>query len=381
MFLQQTFIAMGRALPAVIAPAIITDLRLDAYWVGIYFALTAASSLVHQLGCGSFIVRYGALRVSQISLVLLAAGNALMALGTPWALILSAILAGAGAVSTPASSHLLSRVSSARYLPLVFSIKQTSVPAGLLLAGLLGPPLAEWTGWHVTLLWSAVACAVFALMLQPLRRMFDADRVRTRAFRLSDFKSTLLMVLAAPNLRIFSFACLAFNGLQTVVTAYFVVYLTTIGYTPVAAGFVFAVAMAVAVPGRIFWGWLGSGHVSPRVVMAGLSFGMAGSSALLALCGPGWPAFVVGLIACVLSATALSWHGVLLSETARAAPEDMRGGVTGGVLSFGQLGALALPLTYSGLLDLTGSHGMGFVVCGIPALLVGVQLLRQRAAT
>ena len=30
---------------------------------------------------------------------------------------------------------------------------------------------------------------------------------------------------------------MAFNGLQSVVTAYFVVYLTTIGYTPVAAGF------------------------------------------------------------------------------------------------------------------------------------------------
>ena len=56
MFLQQTFAALARALPAVIAPAIITDLRLDAYWIGIYFALTAAASLVAQLGCGSFIV-------------------------------------------------------------------------------------------------------------------------------------------------------------------------------------------------------------------------------------------------------------------------------------------------------------------------------------
>jgi MFS family permease len=379
MFLQQTFVALGRALPAVIAPAIIADLRLDAYWVGIYFALTAASSLVHQLGCGSIIVRYGALRVSQISLVLLAAGTALMALGTPLALVLSAIFAGAGAVSTPASSHLLSRVSSARYLPLVFSIKQTAVPAGLLLAGLLGPQLTEWTDWRATMLLSAAACAVFALMLQPLRQTFDADRVPTRAFRMSDFKSTLIAVLATPSLRVFSFACLAFNGLQTVVTAYFVVYLTTIGYTPVAAGFVFSIAVAVAVPGRIFWGWLGSGYVSPKVVMAGLSFGMAGSAGLLALCGPGQPALVVGLVACALSATALSWHGVLLSETARAAPEDMRGGVTGGVLSFGQVGALALPLVYSGLLDLTGSYGIGFAVCGIPALLVGVQLLRQRA--
>ena len=381
MFLQQTFVALGRALPAVIAPAIITDLRIDAAWIGIYFGLTAAASLVAQLGCGSFIVRYGALRVSQISLVLLAAGTALAALGTPLALVLSAIICGGGgAVSTPASSHLLSRVSSLRYMPMVFSIKQTAVPAGLLLAGLLGPQLTEWTGWRATMLLSAAACAIFVLMLQPLRRIFDTDRVPTRAFRWSDFKATLTSVLGTPGLRALSFACLAFNGLQAVVTAYFVVYLTTIGYTPVAAGFVFSVAVAVAVPGRILWGWLGSSYVSPRRMMAGLALGMAASVTLLALCSAGWPVLLVGLVACALSATALSWHGILLAETARAAPEGMRGGVTGGVLSFGQVGALALPLVYSGLLDLTGSYGIGFIVCGVPALLVGVQLLRQRAS-
>lgn len=171
---------------------------------------------------------------------------------------------------------------------------------------------------------------------------------------------------------------MAFNGLQSVVTAYFVVYLTTIGYTPVAAGFLFSVAVAVAVPGRILWGWLGSSFVSPRVMMAGLAFGMAVSVALLALCNAGWPALLIGLIACMLSATALSWHGILLAETARAAPEDMRGSVTGGVLSFGQVGALSLPLMYSALLDTTGSYGIGFIVCGIPALWVGVLLLRIR---
>ena len=381
MFLQQTFVALGRALPAVIAPAIITDLRIDAAWIGIYFSLTAAASLVAQLGCGSFIVRHGALRMSQISLVMMAAGTALMAFGTPLMLVLSAIICGAGgAVATPASSHLLSRVSSPRYMPLVFSIKQTAVPAGLLVAGLLGPLVTEWTNWRVTMMLCAAACAVFAVMLQPVRKTFDTDRVPTRTFQFSDFKSTLTSVLGTPDLRALSFACLAFNGLQAVVTAYFVVYLTTIGYTPVAAGFVFSVAVAVAVPGRIVWGWLGSSHVTPRTMMAGLAFGMAAGAALLAFSNVAWPGLVVGLIACVLSATALSWHGILLAETARAAPEGMRGGVTGGVLSFGQVGALALPLMYSGLLDLTGSYGIGFIVCGVPALLVGVQLMRQRAA-
>jgi MFS family permease len=381
MFMQQTFIALGRALPAVIAPAIITDLRIVPAWIGIYFGLTAASSFVAQLGCGSFIVRHGALRMSQLSLVMVAAGTSLAALGTPVALVLSAIICGSGgAVSTPASSHLLSRVSSARYLPLVFSIKQTAVPAGLLIAGACGPLLTEWKDWRFTMLSSAAACAAFALMLQPLRRMFDDDRVPTRAFKLSDFKTTLISVIGTPALRALSFACLAFNGLQTAITAYFVVYLTTIGYTPVAAGFVFSVAVAVAVPGRIVWGWLGSTHVTPRTMMAGLALGMAGSVALFALSNASWPTLLVGLIACVLSATALSWHGILLAETARAAPEDMRGGVTGGVLAFGQVGALVLPLIYSGLLDLTGSYGIGFMVCGVPPLLVGVQLLRQRAA-
>jgi len=316
--------------------------------------------------------------MSQISLAMVAVGTALMALGTPLMLVLSAIICGSGgAVSTPASSHLLGRVSSPRYLPLVFSIKQTAVPAGLLLAGAFGPLLTEWKDWRFTMLLSAAACAVFVLMLQPLRRIFDTDRVPTRTFRLSDFKGTLTSVVGTPGLRALSFACLAFNGIQATVTAYFVLYLTTIGYTPVAAGFLFSVAVAVAVPGRVVWGWLGSSHVSPRVLMAGLALGMAGSVALLALCSADWPALLVGLIACVLSATALSWHGILLAEAARAAPEGMRGSVTGGVLSFGQVGALALPLIYSGLLDLTGSYGIGFIVCSIPALLVGVQLLRQ----
>jgi MFS family permease len=252
------------------------------------------------------------------------------------------------------------------------------VPAGLLLGGALGPQLTEWIGWRGTMLLTAAACAVFVLVMQPLRNIFDVDRVQTRTFQLSDFRATLSSVLGTPNLRAMSFACLAFNGVQTVVTAYFVVYLTTIGYTPVAAGFVFSAAVAVAVPGRIVWGWLGSGHIPPRLIMAGLALGMAGSVGLLGLCSAGWPALVVGVVAGVLSATALSWHGILLAETARAAPEGMRGAVTGGVLSFGQIGALAGPLMYSALLALTGSYGLGFIVCAVPALLVGVNLLRRK---
>ncbi len=379
MFLQQTFISIGKALPAVIAPAIILDLRLDPAWIGIYFGVSALASVATNLGCGSLIVRHGALRVSQVALVMLAIGTALMTLGGPLALVLSAIICGGGtSASTPASSHLLARCTLPKFYPLVFSIKQTAVPIGLLLAGVFAPQLTEWTGWRTTMLASAAACLVYALLLQPVRGKFDADREPTRSFRMSDFQSTLASVIKTPNLRALSLACLAFNGVQATFTAYFVVYLTTIGYTPVAAGFVFSIAVAVAVPSRIVWGWLGSVRVSPNVLMAGLAFAMAASVMLLALCGPAWPTILVGMIAGVLGVTALSWHGILLAEAARMAPEHMRGSVTGGVLSFGQAGASVFPLVYSALLNGTGSYGFGFIVCGVPALLVGMQLLRPR---
>ena len=80
MFMQQTLIALGKVLPAVVAPAIFDDLKIDPAWLGIYFAISAAAALVVQTGCGSFIVRYGSLRMSQFALIFLAIA---LAVATP----------------------------------------------------------------------------------------------------------------------------------------------------------------------------------------------------------------------------------------------------------------------------------------------------------
>lgn len=377
MFLQQAFATLGRSLPPIIAPVILADLGLDPAWLGIYVGAAALSALLFQLGCGSFIMRYGAMRMSQVALVLLGIGMALATVGPAVLFLVSGVIGGgAAAMSTPASSHLLGRYAPPRQAPLYFAIKQTAVPAGLLVAGILGPWLTHIAGWRGAMLIPAIACLVFAAMLQPLQAQFDNDREPTRSFRLSDFHTTILSVLAAPELRRLAFACFAFNGLQTVFTSYFVVALTELGHGLAAAGFVFSMAMVIAVPGRIFWGWLGSGRVEPSIVMCWLALGMAGGTAMLALLSAEWPLYLVGVVATILSATAMSWHGVLLSEASRLADPGQHGAVTGGVLSFGQFGGLLLPLVYSGVLLTTGSFGLGFTACGLPALVVGIVLLR-----
>ena len=381
MFLQQTFASVGKVLPAVLAPLVIAELHADPAWVGVYYGVSAAASLVVQMSCGSFIVRYGALRMSQVALVLLGGGMAAAAEGSLPGFGASAIIGGGGAaVSTPTSSQLLYRVSPPHLAPLIFSIKQTAVPAGLLICGFSAPAVAAGVlGWRGAVLATAAACVVFAAVLQPLRARFDDDRVPSRRFRLADFRTVIASVLKTPDLRGLSFACFAFNGVQSVFTAYFVTYLVSLGYELAAAGFVFSLVVAVAVPCRIMWGWVGSCHLSPRLVMAGLALGMAGSVALTGLFSAAWPILAIGLVGAVLSATAMSWHGILLSETARLAPAGSAGAVTGGVLSFGQIGALLGPFAFSLVLGLTGGYGAGWALCTIPALWLGINLLRQRA--
>jgi len=110
-----------------------------------------------------------------------------------------------------------------------------------------------------------------------------------------------------------------------------------------------------------------------------LALGMAGSVAVTGLFTPAWPMAATGLVVGVLSATAMSWHGILLSETARLAPAGRVAAVTGGVLSFGQIGAFLGPSLFSLLLHVTGGYGAGWAVCAIPGLWVAISLLRRGA--
>jgi Major Facilitator Superfamily len=378
MFLQQTCGSVGRVLPAVLAPLIILELHADPSWVGVYFGLTAIAALVGQLGSGGFIIRHGAIRMSQIALLSTGGGMAVAIVGGAAGFVLSALVGnGIAAVATPASSQLLGRWAIRRYAPFAFSVTQTAIPAGILLAGSLGPALAQSIGWRGTMLVSAAACWCFALLLQPLHGRLDTDPLPTHAIHLSDFRTTVTAVLAARELRALSFACFAFNGLQAVFIAYFVTYLTALGYDLVAAGALFSAVIAIAIPCRILWGWVGSFYVAPRFVMSALAFGMAASVVLTGAFTAAWSSLAIGVVTGALSATAMSWHGILLSEAARLAPPGRAGAVTGGVLSFGQMGAFLCPSVFALLLHVTGSYAAGWAVCAIPAALVGMDLLRK----
>jgi nitrate/nitrite transporter NarK len=152
-----------------------------------------------------------------------------------------------------------------------------------------------------------------------------------------------------------------------------------LGYDLERAGLVFAIAVAIAVPARIGWGWLASHLVRPATLLAILGVGMAASAGLVAIIDPAWPTWAAMLIASALSITAVSWHGVLLAEVARLSQPGRIGATTGAVLAFGDAGSLVLPLLFSAALSLTGGYGIGFLIGALLALGVGILGLWRRA--
>ena len=217
-------------------------------------------------------------------------------------------------------------------------------------------------------------CIIFTLALEILRSEFDNDRDESKKFYLSDLRITIESVLTQQLLRTLAFGCFAFVGLQTTFIAFFVIYLTEIGYSLLEAGAIFSVATAVAIPGRIFWGWLSSRFIQPKAMLGILALLMFLAVGMTSLIDFTWSNWEVMFVAVLVSISVFSWHGVTLAEAAKLAPSQMRGTLTGGVLSFGQFGGLVLPLLYSLILSFTGSYQLGFIVCSVPALLVGAIL-------
>src|SRR5207344_1115132 len=98
-------------------------------------------------------------RASQVALLSSMAGLLLMAAPPLPLVALGAVFIGLGyGPITPASSQMLSRTTDPRHYSLVFSIKQTGVPLGGVIAGLMVPPLVALGGGAAALGGTALLC-------------------------------------------------------------------------------------------------------------------------------------------------------------------------------------------------------------------------------
>jgi MFS family permease len=365
------------ALPAV-APRVAATLDVPAALIGVQIGIGYGGAMATSLVAGSLVRRFGAVRVSQAAMVAAALGALAAASATLAGVALGAVLVGFGyGMVNPAASHLLVRATRTGNRNLVFSIKQTGVPLGGVLAGMVTPPLTQALGWPWAMALVAAAAAALAVALQGKRARWDGDR--DPAAGLANPLAGLRQVWRMPAIRALSLSGFAYAAVQLSLSTFCVTLLVAgLGWSLVEAGMVLSVVQVSGALGRLAWGALADrldDGIATLMVVGGVS--LAGTVGVAAM-SPAWPVWAVVAVLAAFGAAAVGWNGVYLAEIARVAPPDQVGRVTGLSLFFTYGGVLVGPPTFAALQHLTGSWTATYGLTALPALLGLLLLLPAR---
>lgn len=361
---QSSIVAASLIMP-IVASVAARDIGLDAKYVGYYTTLVFVAAMAGALFSGAYVQRLGAIRFSQTTLTLAAIGVAMTLAASAPLLAAGAVAIGLGFGSAnPAGSELLARVSTPARRNLVFSFKQSSVPLGGAIAGVVLPLLVGLLGWRGAVLSAALFILLVAAGLQVWRGALDTHRNPHARAGIAHAIPTIRAVWARPSLRELVLASMCFGGAQTCYTSFFVPYLAQqVGMTLLSAGSVFTASLFASVAGRLVWGWVADRMASRRVLLI-LAVGVAVAAGLLMAMDAAWPYAAVLGVGIVFGTTAVSWNGVFLAEIASRAPEGKIAQVTGGALVFTYFGGLCGPAIFSAIATTSGSYhaGLSFVV-------------------
>ena len=363
MMLVQSMTAMAVVTVPVLAPEIAASLDVDTAAVGLYQSTAFVGAAFFALLSGSLVLRHGGVRVNQASVVISAAGVGLAVAGSVPVVALGAVLAGIGyGLATPGASHVLARVTPPNRRGLVFSVKQSAVPLGGLIAGMLFPPVAERFGW----VWAiALACAMVAsaaLIVQPLRARLDDDRDPAHRVRIDAPGQSVRLVLATPRLHPIALVAFSYGAMQLCLFAFFVTYLVEhVGLGLVTAGALFSVMQGAGFVARIGWGWVSDRWIAARPLLAGLGAGAIASTVAAIAFTEQWSLAGLAAVGAALGATGVGWNGVYLAEVSRAVPMGKVGLATGGVMMFTFVGAVLGPSTFGAIVATTGSWAAAFI--------------------
>lgn len=366
---------MTLVLPS-IAPAVAQDYGVPVYLIGYQVSLMYTGLMLALVFGTNLNIRWGACRVIQTGLGLLALGAALTTTRSLLILVPASLAMGIGyGLLTPASSHILIRFTPEKNRNTVFSLKQSGVPAGGVLAATAGPAMTVFAGWQSALwLFAALLCAM-ALLLQAGRKGWDDDRKASAPLAANPL-ATISVIWRLPSLRLVSIAGACLAAGQSIIQNYTVaMFYEELAMPLVQAGLILTVAQLGGVVGRLFWGWLADYSRDCQSVLTILAGSLAATALASMSLGYGWPMAATLALFFLLGATASGWSGAFLGEVARLAPAGQVSAATGGSLLLAGATTIVTPVVFASLYMALRSYSLSFGLLVLPSV-AAVCLLR-----
>ena len=325
-----TFAVVGLG---VLAPELGPDLGLSLAEIGFLTSLVFIGAMISSRRAGRLTDSVGATLVLAAALVVFAAGMAVAAVAPGAAALMAAVfLAGLayGGINPPTNVVVAGQL--ARKLGFFLSVKQSGVPLGGLLAGVVLPPIALAFGWR----WALAVTVAVALAVAA-----STPLLRGAAVLRGPAEHAEQAPLCRRELLGLGFFGFVMSGSQWTFLTYLALYLTEeAAFSLGEAGLALALAQGLGAGGRLLWGWLSDapGRRVPILLLVA-----AVSSALLATLASGVGPTALWPVVAGVGLALIGWNGAYHALLADRAGPGKVGRASGDALVFVFAGSVVLP--------------------------------------
>jgi MFS family permease len=261
---------------------------------------------------------------------------------------------------------------------LAMGIRQTGVPLGAALGGVIFPLLAAHAGYRGAFIGGGIFCILTCTIATGLYRENEETRAAPQRTRI--LASGLWSVARDARVVLTTLACMVLVSAQSSMNSFIAVTAVSDGFPVGIAAATFAFGQLAAAAGRILWGTVSDlafrgDRIIPLILITLTMAAAAFSISLIA------PHHMLALFAAValLGASGSGWNGLYAAAMAEIGGTGRSGTVLGvGLTAIFATGAIS-PALFGLLADARGLHASWFVLGILGVLGVVPALLARRA--
>ncbi len=345
----------------VLAPAFVAGIGMPPEAVGLIGGLLGFGSVWLFAANRAVTPVLGPLRALIAACGLAVIGAALMLTGLWAAVFVGAVCVGfAYAVTAPAGSQILSRHTPRRLWGTLFSIRQSGVPIGGAVAGLVGAGLAATVNWRVGLAVLAAIPLLCAGLLAaaPVRFRAGANGECFRVKALFDPANVIrpfLTLRRMPQLVPITLASLGFAAVQGSTFSFLTTYLTDgLGLTLAVAGAIYSLMQLSSFAGRVIVGIIADRLGSIRLMLTIMAVASCSAAIMMAQFDSSWPRVLLFAGAGLTGVCVATWNGLFLAEVAMLVPPEEIGEATASSTFFTFVAYMVTPPLFGTLVWFAG---------------------------
>ena len=330
----------------VLAPELQLEFGFSKAEVGFLVSLVFIGGALTSYPAGRLTDRVGPASVLGWALGLFSLAMLAAAVAPNAAVFLVLIAVGGvayGGVNPPTNVAVASSLDER--LGFFLSVKQSGVPLGGLVAGIVLPPIVVAAGWRWGLVTAALTCMLVVSATPRLRGARIVERSEAPARRRSPLSRREFAAVGA-----FGFVM---SGTQWSIFAHLTLFLTEErAFSLASAGLGLALAQGLGAVARLVWGWLSDLPGRRLMILGILSVVSVGCLATL---GAGVRGPALWFVLAAAGVTVVGWNGAFYALIADRAGAGGIGRASANALIFIFAGSVVMPPLLGLIVDTTGS--------------------------